>query len=105
MTEVSVEPDGGLSLDPDFFLDFGERRPHQIRLQGGDARAGLVLQSWSGYLTAVLLHAGAMFSIAGSIALLVHFKLGLGLLRKAWFNLDVVWSLMLVGSGAAALLW
>lgn len=29
--------DGGLELDPDFFVDFGESRAHQIRLQGGDS--------------------------------------------------------------------
>jgi hypothetical protein len=38
-----------------------------------------------------------------SIAFVVYFKLGLGLLRKAWFNLDVGWSLALLASGAAAL--
>lgn len=31
-------PDGGgLEIDPRFFVDFGEERPHQIRLQGGDS--------------------------------------------------------------------
>jgi selenium-binding protein 1 len=25
-----------MEVDPRFFLDFGEERPHQIRLQGGD---------------------------------------------------------------------
>ena len=30
-------PTGGMSLDPNFFLDFGDQRPHQVRLQGGDA--------------------------------------------------------------------
>ena len=28
---------GGFALDPDFFMDFGEERPHQIRLAGGDS--------------------------------------------------------------------
>lgn len=28
---------GGLSVNPDFFLQFDGERPHQIRLQGGDA--------------------------------------------------------------------
>lgn len=27
---------GGMTLDPEFFVDFGVDRPHQIRLQGGD---------------------------------------------------------------------
>jgi selenium-binding protein 1 len=35
------EDDGGsgasFALDPDFFVDFGDERPHQIRLQGGDS--------------------------------------------------------------------
>ena len=34
--DVNVE-DGGLKLDSDFFVDFGESRAHQIRLQGGDS--------------------------------------------------------------------
>jgi methanethiol oxidase len=35
--KLEAEPDGGLRLDPDFFVDFGTERPHQIRLQGGDS--------------------------------------------------------------------
>ena len=37
MVKVNVEPNGGIALDPDFFVDFGETRSHQIRLEGGDA--------------------------------------------------------------------
>jgi selenium-binding protein 1 len=29
--------DGRLGFDPEFFIDFGERRPHQVRLENGDA--------------------------------------------------------------------
>ena len=35
--DVNVESGGGFTLDPDFFVDFGDERPHQIRLQGGDS--------------------------------------------------------------------
>lgn len=35
--DVNVENGGGFALDPGFFVDFGEERPHQIRLQGGDS--------------------------------------------------------------------
>ncbi len=35
--KIDTDPAGGMRLDPDFFVDFGEMRPHQIRLQGGDA--------------------------------------------------------------------
>jgi len=36
--KLSVEPAGGLTFDPRFFIEFEDGyRPHQIRLEGGDA--------------------------------------------------------------------
>jgi methanethiol oxidase len=32
-----VDPDGGFDFNPNFFVDFGETRSHQVRLEGGDA--------------------------------------------------------------------
>jgi selenium-binding protein 1 len=37
VAKVNANPDGGLAVDPDFFVDFGGERPHQIRLEGGDS--------------------------------------------------------------------
>jgi methanethiol oxidase len=37
MVKLNAEPEGGLAVDPDFFVDFGDERPHQVRLEGGDA--------------------------------------------------------------------
>ena len=37
MVKPDAGPEGGLELDPDFFLEFNDRRGHQIRLEGGDA--------------------------------------------------------------------
>lgn len=37
MAKFNVNPEGGLTLDEDFFVDFGEGRAHQVRLEGGDA--------------------------------------------------------------------
>jgi methanethiol oxidase len=37
MIKLDADPAGGMNLDPTFFLDFGDQRPHQVRLQGGDA--------------------------------------------------------------------
>jgi selenium-binding protein 1 len=34
---VKLDSNGDLALDPDFFVEFDGERPHQIRLQGGDA--------------------------------------------------------------------
>ena len=37
MARLDVGADGGMTPAPDFFMDFGHMRPHQVRLQGGDA--------------------------------------------------------------------
>jgi methanethiol oxidase len=37
MVKLDAAPDGGLSLDPDVFIPFDGERPHQVRLEGGDA--------------------------------------------------------------------
>jgi len=38
MTKIDAMPGGGITFDPNFFLEFeGGMRPHQVRLQGGDA--------------------------------------------------------------------
>jgi selenium-binding protein 1 len=37
MTKLDAGPDGSLTVDRDFFLPFTGERPHQVRLEGGDA--------------------------------------------------------------------
>jgi methanethiol oxidase len=37
MVRVDANPAGGLAFAPDFFVDFGELRAHQVRLEGGDS--------------------------------------------------------------------
>ena len=37
MAKVDLQPGGGMELDKNFFLETGSLRPHQIRLEGGDA--------------------------------------------------------------------
>ena len=37
MVKLDADPNGGMTLDPDFFVEFEGERPHQIRLQGGDS--------------------------------------------------------------------
>jgi selenium-binding protein 1 len=36
MVKLETGPEGGLELDPDFFLEIDGYRPHQVRLEGGD---------------------------------------------------------------------
>jgi selenium-binding protein 1 len=37
MVKLDVGENGGMRLDPQFVLDFGASRPHQVHLEGGDA--------------------------------------------------------------------
>ncbi len=37
MAKIDVPFEGGMRLDRDFFVDYGDRRAHQVRLEGGDA--------------------------------------------------------------------
>lgn len=37
LVKIDADPAGDLRLDPNFFVDFGQVRPHQVRLQGGDS--------------------------------------------------------------------
>ncbi len=37
LVKLDADPEGGMRFDERFFLDFGDQRPHQVRLQGGDA--------------------------------------------------------------------
>jgi hypothetical protein len=51
-------------------------------------------------LAAVGIHTTAMYLAMGVIALVVFEKVGLAILRRAWFNLDRVWAGALVAAGA-----
>jgi methanethiol oxidase len=38
VAKLDANPEGGLTVDPDFFVEFDpDERPHQIRLEGGDS--------------------------------------------------------------------
>jgi selenium-binding protein 1 len=37
MVKLDAHPEGGMDLDPNFFVEFGAFRGHQVRLEGGDA--------------------------------------------------------------------
>ena len=50
-------------------------------------------------LLATAVHAVGYLVVTAVVALLVFEKLGVGMLRKAWFNLDLVWAVTLIGTG------
>jgi hypothetical protein len=69
---------------------------------GGHAHelpAGGALQS----ALAVGVHTAAMLAAMGAIALVVYEKVGLGVLRRAWVNLDSAWAVAILTAGRATL--
>lgn len=54
-------------------------------------------------LAAVSLHTVSMFVVMAVVAVVVFEKVGLAILRRAWFNLDLVWALALIATGAISL--
>jgi hypothetical protein len=55
-------------------------------------------------MMAVGVHTGGYFLTMALVAVLVYEKLGLALLRHAWFNLDWLWAVALVVVGVCTLL-
>jgi hypothetical protein len=55
-------------------------------------------------LAGLALHTAAMLAVTGLIAVIVYEWIGLAFLRRAWFNIDLVWSLALLVGGLAVLL-
>lgn len=60
---------------------------------GGDLLSGASVQI---ALAAIGVHMAAMLVVTGLIAALVYGWLGVGFLRRGWFNLDRLWSVALV---------
>jgi hypothetical protein len=55
-------------------------------------------------IAATLVHTLGYITVTAVVALLVYRKFGLALLRKAWFNLDLVWAAALIVTGCVALM-
>ncbi|MBV9471281.1 MAG: hypothetical protein JOZ57_18730 [Abitibacteriaceae bacterium] len=50
-------------------------------------------------LAAVVVHTLGHLLVSGIVALIVYKKLGLAILRQAWFNLDLLWTIALIITG------
>jgi hypothetical protein len=75
----------------------GGHAGHQGALQaatGGTVALGLL---------AVGVHTFAYLVVTAAIAVVVYEKLGLAMLRRAWWNLDVVWAVALIVTGVLTL--
>jgi uncharacterized membrane protein len=54
-------------------------------------------------LAAVGLHTLTLFVVMGAIAIVVYEKLGVMILKRTWFNLDLLWAGTLVAAGVITL--
>ena len=52
---------------------------------------------------AVAIHTLAMLLVMGAVALIVYDKIGVGILRRAWVNLDKIWAGAVVTAGVVTL--
>ena len=78
-------------------LVLGTTGPAHCALHAAEAGA------WSAAVATVV-HSAGYLAASAAVALVVFEKLGLGLLRKAWVNLDLVWAGALVVTSVATLL-
>ena len=95
----------GLMLIPVLLrLSLGE--PTQVAHEHGDHAAPVVMTGSATLLTdlvAVGLHTIAMFAVMGIIAVVVYEKLGVMILKRTWFNVDLLWAGALVAAGVITL--
>jgi hypothetical protein len=75
-----------------------------VVLVGPHAHHHAASQGAASGVWATLIHTLGYFSVTTLIALLVYQKLGLAMLRRSWFNLDLIWATALVVTGSVALL-
>ena len=68
---------------------------HHMATAGGGAGTALV---------ATGLHAVGYLAVTAFVAVLVFEKLGVGILRRAWLNLDLIWAAALMASGTLTLM-
>jgi hypothetical protein len=77
-----------------------------VEAQGGMTghhHATSATSPWAAML-ATGVHTAAYLAVTGLLAWVVYRKLGLALLRKTWFNFDLVWAVALVATGVISLL-
>jgi hypothetical protein len=88
----------GLMVVPVFvgmsMADGGGHMHHMPAAAGTNAAAALL---------ATGLHAVSYLTVTAFIAVLVFEKVGVGILRRAWFNLDLIWAGTLVATGLMTL--
>lgn len=62
---------------------------------GHEMHAPALSSGWAGFL-AVAIHTFAYLLVTGAIAWIIYTKVGLAILRQAWFNVDRIWAISLI---------
>jgi hypothetical protein len=75
-----------------------------VVLAGSHAHHHAASQGAASGVWATLIHTLGYFTVTAAVALLVYQKFGLAMLRRAWFNLDLIWAIALIVTGLVALL-
>jgi hypothetical protein len=92
----------GLMLVPFFLTSPDKPDTHQIGSHSGSHHLERFANfSGPSLLTgSVAVHTLGYLLMTAFVAMLVYEKLGVGMLRRAWFNIDLVWMLALMLTGA-----
>ena len=92
----------GLMLVPFFLTPAGKPNRHHFGSHnGGEHLWGFANFGGPSLLTAsVAVHTLGYLLTTASVAILVYEKIGVGMLRRAWFNIDLVWMFALMLTGA-----
>jgi hypothetical protein len=91
----------GLMLTPILLKFAAADPPHHHHAHVASALPSDHSTAWM--LTAVGVHTLSFFIVTGLVAMLIYQKFGLSLLRKSWFNLDLIWAIALMIAGTVAL--
>ncbi len=95
----------GLMLVPFFLTSPDKPNTHHSYSHSGEHMLGFANFSGPSLLTAsVAVHTLGYLLMTALVAILVYEKLGVGMLRRAWFNIDLVWMVALMVTGAFILL-
>jgi uncharacterized membrane protein (UPF0136 family) len=96
----------GLMLVPFFLTPPDKPNTHHSYLHSGGHMWGFANFSGPSLLTAsVAVHTLGYLLTTALVAILVYEKLGVGMLRRAWFNIDLVWMVALMVTGTFILLF
>ena len=88
----------GLMVVPVFVgMSMADEGGHMHHVAATGAGAGTAL-------LATGLHAVGYLAVTAFIAMLVFEKLGVGILRRSWINLDVIWAAALMATGTLTLM-